>query len=75
LFRFDVYGQRLIGLAPKLAQESDCLCILRGARVPFLVRRTPKSGKYMLVGEALAKNFMYGKVQILGFGVQEIVLV
>jgi hypothetical protein len=75
LFRFDVYGQRLIGLAPALALESDHLCILQGARVPFIVRETPEVCKYTLVGEALAENFMHGEVQSLNFTDQEIILV
>jgi len=75
LFRFDVYGQRLIGLAPGLAQESDHLCILQGARVPFIVRESPEMGKYTLVGEAFAENFMRGEVQSLNFADRGIVLV
>ena len=52
----------MVGLAPVLAQESDHLCILQGAKVPFIVRETSKLGKYTLVGEALAENFMHGEL-------------
>ncbi len=75
LFRFDVHSQRLIGLAPALAQESDHLCILQGAKVPFIVRESSEMGKYTLVGEAFAENFMHGKVQSLNFADRVIVLV
>jgi hypothetical protein len=75
LFRFDVYGQRFIGLAPVQAQESDHICIIQGARVPFIVRENSETGKYTLVGEAFAKNFMHGNVQSLGFADRVIVLV
>jgi hypothetical protein len=54
LFRFDVFGHRFIGLAPVLAQASDHLCILQGAKVPFIVRGNGELGGYTLVGEALA---------------------
>jgi len=65
----------LIGLAPALAQESDHLCILQGAKVPFIVRQNAELGKYTLIGEALAENFMHGEVQSLNFADREIVLV
>ncbi|KAJ4285977.1 hypothetical protein N0V90_013543 [Kalmusia sp. IMI 367209] len=67
LFRFDVNGQRLIGLAPTQAQESDHICIMQGASVPFIVRESSEKGKYTLVGEAFAENFMHGEVQSLDF--------
>jgi len=75
LFRFDVYGQRLIGLAPTHAQESDHICIMQGAKVPFIVRESSEMGKYTLVGEAFAENFMRGEVQFLNFADRVIVLV
>lgn len=75
LFRFDVHGQRLIGLAPTQAQESDHICIMQGARVPFIVRKTSEKDKYTLVGEAFAENFMRGEVQSLNFADRVIVLV
>jgi hypothetical protein len=74
LFRFDVHGQRLIGLAPTQARESDHICILQGARVPFIVRENSEKGKYTLVGEAFAENFMHGEVQSLNFADRMIVL-
>lgn len=67
LFRFDIYGQRLIGLGPALTQRSDHLCILQGARVPFIVRENAELGKYTLVGEAFAESFMHGEVEHLKF--------
>ncbi|KAH7406328.1 heterokaryon incompatibility protein-domain-containing protein [Phaeosphaeria sp. MPI-PUGE-AT-0046c] len=75
LFRFDVYGQRVIGLAPMQARESDHICIIQGSRVPFIVRETPGENKYKLVGEAFAEYFMRGAVESLNFADRVIVLV
>ncbi|KAL8367102.1 hypothetical protein RB595_000422 [Gaeumannomyces hyphopodioides] len=75
LFHFDVCGQRSLGLAPQLARVSDHLCILQGAKVPFILRETPEPGKYTLVGEAVAENFMRGELRDLNFSDREIVLI
>ncbi|KAF7594831.1 hypothetical protein BBP40_008161 [Aspergillus hancockii] len=75
LFRFDICERRFIGLAPMTAQESDYLCILQGARIPFIVRETAERGRYRLVGEAFAENFMHGEVKRLEFADREIILV
>jgi hypothetical protein len=75
LFRFDVCGQSVFGIGPIGAQESDHLCVLQGARIPFVVRETPDLHKYVLIGEALADNFMHGEVQTLNFADRDVILV
>ncbi|KAH6665433.1 heterokaryon incompatibility protein-domain-containing protein [Halenospora varia] len=65
----------LVGLAPALAQERDCICILQGAKVPFIVRWTEQPGRFWLVGEAFVENFMYGELQSLNFSEQDIVFI
>ncbi|KAH7459133.1 hypothetical protein FOMA001_g20262 [Fusarium oxysporum f. sp. matthiolae] len=75
LFRFDIRGQRLIGVAPAASQESDHLCILQGAKVPFVIRETLVAGRYMLVGEVFAENFMHGELRCLNFSDKVIILV
>jgi hypothetical protein len=69
-------GQRqLIGLAPELSQECDCICILQGAKVPFVVRETTQQGRFGLVGEAFVENVMHGELEVLNFSEQEIVFI
>ncbi|KLU92871.1 hypothetical protein MAPG_11833 [Magnaporthiopsis poae ATCC 64411] len=46
LFYFDVNGYQSIGLGPQIAQVSDHLCVLQGAKVPVILRETPEPGKY-----------------------------
>jgi hypothetical protein len=52
----------LYGLGPWVARPGDLCCVLRGARVPFVLRRTGREGFYRLVGEAYAHGFMRGEV-------------
>lgn len=77
LFCYHVNGQRQLGLSPALAQESDHLCVLQGAKVPFILRERAElgKGKYEVVGEAFAESFMYGEVQFLNFSDCGIILV
>lgn len=75
LFWSDLGPQRLIDLAPALAQKHDCICILQGARVPFIVRRTECRERFRLIGEALVENFVHGELERFNFSRQEILLV
>jgi hypothetical protein len=68
-------SQRRIGLAPALAQEHDCICLLQGARVPFVVRKTERDGRFRLVGEAFVEKFMHGELQKYSFSKGGIVLI
>lgn len=72
------WGQpaKRLGLGPDSVQELDFVCILQGARVPFIVRIT-EDGKYKLIGEAFVFGFMAGEAILLPktFKKQEIMLV
>jgi hypothetical protein len=65
----------MLGLAPMLAQEGDHICILRGAKIPFILRRTGQQGRFRVVGEAYLDGFMHGQLEKLNFPIQEIVLI
>ncbi|CZR66869.1 uncharacterized protein PAC_16770 [Phialocephala subalpina] len=56
LFSYDLGQQRLIGLAPALAQERDFICILQGAKVPFIVRRTEEPGRFWLANKSVSQS-------------------
>ena len=61
----------LIGVGLTLGLIDDPIsltdCCHHWARVPFIVRENLGMGKYTLVGEAFAENFMRGEVQSLNF--------
>lgn len=48
-----------MGLADSRALATDCICVLLGAPVPFILRRL--GNHYMLIGEAYVHGFMYGE--------------
>ena len=64
----------MLGLAPMLAQKGDHICILRGAKVPFILR-TAQQGRFQVVGEAYVDGFMHGQFETLNFPTQEIILI
>ena len=57
--RFFVTENGLMGMAPPHVQVEDSVCVLLGARVPFLLRKVDSF--YTLVGEAyVSDGYMYG---------------
>ena len=67
---------RPFGLAPMLAQQGDFICILHGAKVPFILRLLPgRPIRYSLIGEAYLDGFMHGQISRLNLPVQTVVLV
>jgi hypothetical protein len=65
----------MLGLAPMLSQEGDHICILRGAKIPFILRTTGEQGRFRVVGEAYVDGFMHGQLEKLNFPVLEIALI
>ena len=49
------------GLGPCIAQPGDLCCVIFGAKVPFLLRRTETEGHYKLVGEVYLHGIMRGE--------------
>ncbi|EXJ61332.1 uncharacterized protein A1O5_11890 [Cladophialophora psammophila CBS 110553] len=49
------------GLGPLIAAPGDVCCILFGATVPFILRRTQREGYFKLVGEAYLHGLMRGE--------------
>ncbi|KAF2763008.1 HET-domain-containing protein [Pseudovirgaria hyperparasitica] len=64
---------QLLGTGARSLQAGDEIWILRGASVPFVLRRMA-NGRYRLVGEAYVHGVMVGKALTMGFEVQEIVI-
>ena len=62
-----------LGLAPKSTMERDLVCVLQGARIPFIVRPADDHG-YKLVGEAYVHRIMHGEVADLGLPLEELFL-
>lgn len=55
------YGTNgLVGLAPRWAVAGDEMFVLRGGKVPVLLRRDGDSGPYQFVGEAYVHGAMQG---------------
>ena len=57
--RFCMTGERYACLAPDGVQNGDFVCLLKGARTPFIIRE--QSGQYVLVGEAYVHGLMHGE--------------
>jgi len=60
--RFIVTQRGHYGLAPLVTREGDICCVIRGARVPFLIRETGIPGHYTLLGEAYVHGTMHGQM-------------
>lgn len=53
--------RRFVGLVPQGAGKGDTICVIPGARVPFLIRRYEGSEKWRLIGECYIDGIMYGE--------------
>jgi hypothetical protein len=49
-----------VGLGPSETQQGDVLCLLKGGRVPYVLRR--QGTRYCFVGEALVHGIMDGQL-------------
>ncbi|KAH6619010.1 heterokaryon incompatibility protein-domain-containing protein [Boeremia exigua] len=58
--RFAATKTGLIGFVPTRARTGDLICIIHGAKVPFVVRKIA-NGRYTLVGECYMHGIMYGE--------------
>ncbi|KAI0865855.1 heterokaryon incompatibility protein-domain-containing protein [Xylaria cubensis] len=59
--RFFKTAKGLFGLAPALAQKGDCVVVLFGGKVPFILRGFPDAESYHLVGESYVHGIMDGE--------------
>ena len=57
--RFAISASREMAWVPKLAVPEDEICLIKGSKVPFVVRKLP-SGRYHLVGECWIEKHMEG---------------
>ncbi|KAI1084550.1 HET-domain-containing protein [Whalleya microplaca] len=56
-----VTSRGYIGLAPWNAQPGDRICLLSGAKTPFLLRESKENGHYEFVGECYVHGIMGGE--------------
>ena len=62
LGRFCITERGYAGVVPKITQVGDILCLIHGAPVPFLIRKSGvMDGHYQLVGGCYIHGIMYGK--------------
>jgi Heterokaryon incompatibility protein (HET) len=52
--------KRLLGLAPALTEKGDVVCVIHGAKAPFILRPAG-DGTYKIVGEAYVGDIMFGE--------------
>lgn len=60
------------------AQEGDIIFVLRGANVPFILRKVPGERRFRVIGEAYVDGIMRDKVdcpRLLTHPMEEITLV
>jgi hypothetical protein len=50
-----------LALAPQQVQPGDCICVLHGSTVPWVLRPTDEEGKYEVVGQCFVDGIMYGE--------------
>lgn len=50
-----------IGLCPPHSKQGDLICILWGARSPFVLRPVPNTENFQLLGECYVDGLMYGE--------------
>lgn len=62
-----------LGLGPQLSKETDIVCFVQGARIPFILRPTDSHG-YQLVGEAYVHGLMQGEIADLNLPLAELIL-
>jgi hypothetical protein len=48
------------GLAPRITQQGDHVCILHGSNVPIVLR--PSGARYQVVGQCYFEEWMYGEL-------------
>lgn len=52
-----------VGLGSKLVRKGDLVCVFKGFRTPFLLRRAAAEGRYKLMDEAYVHGIMYGETE------------
>jgi hypothetical protein len=61
--RLMVTDSGLVGMAPKMAQKGDVVCILLGCSIPLVLRPSPGgAGTFTLVGECYLDEYMNGEI-------------
>jgi len=72
-WHFFISPKGYLGIANPRAQPTDFICILLGARVPYILRKA--GSYYTVVGEAYVQGLMHGKaISLVGQGLEDEVL-
>ena len=50
-----------VGLAPAIAKVKDCICLLSGAQVPFVLRKAEGQLGWQVIGESYVHGLMNGE--------------
>lgn len=56
--------QGRVGLGSSLARTGDLVCVFKGFKTPFLLRRKTTEGRYQLMDEAYVHGIMYGETDL-----------
>lgn len=59
------FGKRTFGVGPAGVKSGDCVAILNGARMPFVVRQMEGTQDVQLVGPCYSAGFMRGEAAAL----------
>lgn len=54
---------RRLGLAPAMTEKGDAVCVVAGAKAPFILRPVG-DGTYNIIGEAYVRDIMFGETLI-----------
>lgn len=60
--KFFVTQDGLYGMGPHLLEQGDLRCVLFGADLPFIIRRTGVIEQYRLIGQCYIRGVMDGEV-------------
>lgn len=58
---FGVTDKGYMGMLPRTTKAGDVVCIVKGAKVPMVLRKMPSVDAYQLVGEAYVHGIMEGE--------------
>jgi hypothetical protein len=60
--RFAITKGKFAGILPGWARAGDAVCILYGCKVPFILRKCPRSrNEFQILGECYIDGIMYGE--------------
>jgi hypothetical protein len=58
--RLIITSRGFLAMCPRATQKDDLICVLRGGKAPFVLRKEGKH--YTLIGECYVDGIMYGEI-------------